>query len=87
MSERTFGCFSLFLIFSFRSHTSPDMAFLFIFVQYFPDLQVQRIIALPQTLGQGFMHGGFGNAKLFCCRADSGAGFDHVHSQFTGARF
>ena len=63
------------------------MAFPLVFVQNFPDLQIKRIIALPQMLGQCFMDGGFGNAELLCGFADSGTGLNHVHSQFTGALF
>ena len=30
------------------------------------------------------MYGGFGNAKVLCGGTDSGTGFNHVHSHFTG---
>jgi hypothetical protein len=77
----------LLLIFAFRSHTATDVTFLLVFVQNFPDLQIQRIVALPQFLRQRFVNGGFGNAELLCRGADSGTGFNHVHSQCAGALF
>jgi hypothetical protein len=75
------------LIFALCSHTAPDVAFLFVFVQNFPDLQIQRIVTLPKLFRQGFVNGGLGNAELLCGFADSGTGFNHVHSQCAGALF
>lgn len=73
------------LIFSFGSHAAPDVPFLFVFVQNFPNLKIQRIIALPQPFGQLFVDGRLGYAKPLGGRPDGGTGFNHVHSQFTGA--
>ena len=61
-------------------HAAPDVPFPFVLIENLPDLQVQRIIALPQPLGQCFVNRGFGNAKLLRSFADSGTGFNHVHS-------
>ena len=77
----------LLAIFFPGGHSSPDVPFPLVFVQNLPDLQIEWIITLPQPLGQCFVDRGFGNAELLCCRADSGTGFNHVHSQFTGAFF
>jgi hypothetical protein len=75
------------LIFSLCSHTTPDMAFPFVLIQDFPYLQIQRIVALSESNRQCLVNRRLGNAELLCHGADSGTGFNHVHSQLTGARF
>jgi hypothetical protein len=72
------------LIFFSGCHTTPDMALLLIHIQNLPHLLVQREIVLFQSVGQIFMYGGFGNTEMPGGGPDSGAGFNHVHSQLTG---
>ena len=75
------------LILSPGGHAAADMAFLLVFVQNLPDLLIQGRIMVLQPLGQVLMYGGLGNAELLRCGTNSGTGFDHVHSQVTGAPF
>lgn len=87
VSTPAFSIFRLafLLVLPLGSHAAPDMPLLLVFIQNGPDLGIQNGIALGQSLGQGFVDGGFGNAELPGSRADSGTGFNHVHSQLTGA--
>ena len=50
-------------------------------------LTVQANIAVPQPLGQIFMHRRFGDPELLCRSADGGAVFDDVHGQIAGPFF
>lgn len=77
----------LLLIFSFRGHSSPNVPFLFVFIQNLPNLKIQRIITLGKTFRQCFMDSGFGNAEFPGRRANRGTRFDHVHSQCAGPFF
>ena len=72
-------------VFPLCRHPAPDVPLPLVFVQHLPGLGVQAGIALAQPLGQIFVHRGFGNAEMLGGGADRGAGFDHVHSQFTGS--
>ena len=74
---------SLF-VFSLGCHSAPDMPFLLVQVQNLPYLTVELCVVLLQPGGKVLMYRGFGNAEMPGRRADRGAGFDHVHSHFTG---
>ena len=83
-AEQTAGqCLESF-IFSLCCHSAPDMAFLFIDIQNLPHLQIQGVVVLLQPVGKILMYRGFGDAEVPGSRADSGTGFDHVHSQLAG---
>ena len=79
------GLFSVvLLVFSLCCHSAPDMPLLLVQIKYLPDLKIQCAVILFQPLGQVLMYRGFGNAEVFCGSTDSSAGFNHVHSHFTG---
>jgi hypothetical protein len=63
------------------------MPLLLIAIQNLPNLPVQMLIAPGQPLGQVFMNGGFGDAKVLGGRAYRGTRFNHVHSQCAGSFF
>jgi hypothetical protein len=63
------------------------MTLLFVDIQNLPYLRVQVLIAPGQALGQVFMNGRFGDAKVLGSSPDCGARFDHVHSQCAGSFF
>jgi len=73
------------LVFSFCCHSAPDVAFLFVYIQYLTHLQVQGFVDMQQTVRQILMYGGFGNPKMPGSGTDRCAGFNHVHSQCTGS--
>ena len=75
----------LAFVFPLCRHSAPDVPLPLVFVQHLPGLGVQAGIALAQSLGQILVDSGFGNAEMLGGGADCGAGFDHVHSQFTGS--
>ena len=74
-------------IFPPGGHTAPDVAFLFVSLQYRPDLGVEGRVVLWKTAHQVLVNGGFGNAKVICGCPYSSAGFDHVHSKSAGSFF
>lgn len=74
-------------IFPPGGHTAPDVAFLFVSLQYRPDLGVEGRVVLWKTAHQVLVNGGFGNAKVTCGCPYSSAGFDHVHSKSAGSFF
>ena len=79
------GHFLYAFIFLSGGHAATDMPFPFILIQNFPYLRIELRVMVFQTLGYIFVYRGFGNVKVFCCRSDSCAGFNHVHSQFAGS--
>ena len=83
-TEYSVASFLFSFILPSGSQAAADMAFLFIHIQNFPDLQIQGVIVLFQPLGNILMYRGFGNAEVLGGRPDRGTGFDYVHSQLTG---
>ena len=73
------------LVFSLGGHAAADVALALVFVQNGPGLGVEGGIALVKPLGQIFVDGGFGDTEVLGGGADCCAGFDHVHSHFTGS--
>ena len=69
------------------SQTAPDVALLFVYIQYLSHLLIEPAIAAGQALLEIFMYGRFGDAKVLGGGPHRGAGLDHVHSQFAGAFF
>lgn len=73
------------LVFPLGGHAAADVALALVFIQHRPGLGVEGGIALVQPLGQIFVDGGFGDTEVLGGGADCCAGFDHVHSHFTGS--
>ena len=77
---------SLFaFIYPSGGHSSTNMSFHLVQIQYFSYLHIQQGIALGKSQLNILVHGGFGNTKVFCSGTDCCAGFDDVHSQFAGS--
>ena len=67
------------------SQAASYVALGLIYVKNSTYLSVESGVILPQALGQVFVDGGFGNAKVAGGCPNGGIGFQYVHSQITGA--
>lgn len=82
------GAILLFpFVFFSGGQATPYMAFLLVSVQNVPYLGKKAVVKPWQPLCQILMYGGFGYPEACRCCADSGSGFNDVHSQLAGAFF